>query len=890
MTCENSLKQNGISKVRTNCNGCMMAAGMLLFALFTSVVCRAGEEPGYDAITISLNMPQVGSIEIPAVIRDQELYLSATDVFNFLKIKNSLSPDLNVVTGFIINPDSVFIIDKTRNRIIYSGHIFELDEDDLILEEGSLYLRSDYFGKAFGLECTFNFRSLSAVMYTNRELPVIRELRQKMMRRNLSRLKRELKADTTISLKRPLLHFGMADWSVVTRQLQGRADTRLNLSMGGVVAGGEATVSLNYQSNSPFIASKQYYSWRFVNNDHPFLRQIRIGNIAPQATSTILSPVIGVQITNAPTRYRYSFGTYTLNDYTEPGWIVELYVNNVMVDYTKADASGSFTFEIPLVYGSSLVQLRFYGPWGEERSSVKNIVIPFSLLPPDELEYTVSTGIVTDNLNNRFARANVNYGLSRRMTMGGGVEYLFSLTPAKGMPFLNTTFQLASNMLVSGEYMHGVRSKGVFSYHPLSGIQFQLNYTKYAKGQQAINSRSFEERKAIVSMPLRTPRFVMYSRFTLSQIIAPQGVYSKETKYRDIPKIKYTSTDLMLSTAFGPLSSNLTTYGLFIDKTDPYVYSHLSLAYRLPAKFVFKPQAQFQYNQGRFMMMRLELEKQLSGKGFLNMSYEKNFRTRSSNIMIGLSYNLSFVRTAFSASRNNKTTTLVQSAAGSLVYDKRTKYLNFSNRNKVGSCGAVIQPYLDLNCNGIREKNEPKVSGLSVRSNGGRIVPDPQDTVIRILDLEPYNKYYIELDDTRFENIAWRIKNKTMNVTIGPNQLQLIEVPVAVEGEAAGMVYFMEGQVRKGIGRIIISFYNSKSALVGRTVTEADGFFNYLGFPPGSYTARVDIDQLHNLGLVSSPAILPFTIASDKNGAVEDGLEFTIRSAKGNDLPSYDGP
>ena len=113
---------------------------------------------------------------------------------------------------------------------------------------------------------------------------------------------------------------------------------------------------------------------------------------------------------------------------TEPGWIVELYINNVLVDYIKADASGFFTFEVPLIYGNSMVKLKFFGPWGEERTREQNISIPFNFLPPKTLEYTVGAGIVEDTLMSRFSRADVNYGVTRSLTVGAGAEYLSSLS------------------------------------------------------------------------------------------------------------------------------------------------------------------------------------------------------------------------------------------------------------------------------------------------------------------------------------------------------------------------------------------------------------------------------------------------------------------------------
>ena len=181
-----------------------------------------------------------------------------------------------------------------------------------------------------------------------------------------------------------------------------------------MIAGGEATASLYYNSTDPFSEKQQYYLWRYVNNDFAPLRQVMAGKIRTNSISSLYNPVIGVQLTNTPTTYRRSFGSYTLSDKTEPGWIVELYVNNVLVDYVKADASGFFTFQIPLVYGNSLVKLKFFGPWGEERIREQNIIIPYNFLPEKTLEYTISAGIVEDTLRSRFSRASVNYGATRK--------------------------------------------------------------------------------------------------------------------------------------------------------------------------------------------------------------------------------------------------------------------------------------------------------------------------------------------------------------------------------------------------------------------------------------------------------------------------------------------
>jgi outer membrane usher protein FimD/PapC len=114
---------------------------------------------------------------------------------------------------------------------------------------------------------------------------------------------------------------------------------------------------------------------------------------------------------------------------------VELYVNNVIVDYKTADASGLYTFNVPLVYGSTEVMLKFYGPYGEERIQRQYLNIPFNFLPKGELEYNVSYGTVLDKHRSRFAKAEAQYGVTRYLTVGR-VEYLSSITTGKEMPFL----------------------------------------------------------------------------------------------------------------------------------------------------------------------------------------------------------------------------------------------------------------------------------------------------------------------------------------------------------------------------------------------------------------------------------------------------------------------
>ena len=736
---------------------------------------------------------------------------------------------------------------------------------DLIRTETNLYLLSKYFGEIFGLDCKFNFRALSVSLTTKLELPVMREIRLEMMRQNISRLKGETKADIVIQRSRPAFHFGMADWSVVSTQELGlKTDTRFNLALGSNIAGGEANAYLNYNTNETFSEKQQYYYLRFVNNNRSFLRQSTFGKIATDATSSIYNPVVGVRLTNTPTTYRRSFGTYPLSDYTNPGWMVELYVNNVLVDYKKADASGFFNFQVPLVYGNSAIKLKFYGPWGEERSKEQQIIVPFNFLPPKEFEYTLNAGMVEDSTRSIFSRASMNYGVSRAITIGTGVEYLSSVVTGTMMPFVSLATRPFSNMLLSGEYVYGVRGKGILSYQMPNNIQFELNYTKYQPGQKAVNFNYLEERKAILTLPFRGKNFSFYNRMTYNQIILPVTGYS-------------TAEWLISGTVLG-VSANLTNYAMFVRNNDPYIYSNLSFSFRLPHGYLLNPQAQYEYSQHELISAKAGVEKYLFKNGFFSLSYENNFKSSIQSVQAGFRYDLPFAQTGFTTRQTNDQTTLMEMARGSLILDHKTNYMGVNNRVSVGKGGIVFAPFLDLNCNNRRDAGEPRAKGLNIRISGGNASENERDTIVRVMDLEPYTKYYVELDANSFDNVAWRIRNKTLSIVVDPNMFKLVEIPVAVVGEVSGMVFNGKKENQEGLGRIIVNIFDLKSRLAGKTLSEQDGYFSYLGLVPGDYEVKIDTAQLRKLHLLVTPEKQAITIKKTRDGDIVEGIDFTLKS------------
>src|ERR1035437_5979296 len=225
-----------------------IASSILYLIIFTPNHCLSQDKIEFEEISVTLFVQGIGSTEISALIREKDIYLPINTIFDFLKIKNTVSSGIDTVAGFFINPTETYLIDRVSRKIIFQNKVFNLKPDDLIRTETNLYMSLPYYGDVFGLMCKFDFRSLSVVLNTKIELPAIREMRIEEMRKNIRRLTGETKSDTTINRNYPLLHFGMADWSVnSTQQLQSMvSDTRFNLALGGTIAGGETYLNANY--------------------------------------------------------------------------------------------------------------------------------------------------------------------------------------------------------------------------------------------------------------------------------------------------------------------------------------------------------------------------------------------------------------------------------------------------------------------------------------------------------------------------------------------------------------------------------------------------------------------------------------------------------------------
>lgn len=821
----------------------------------------------YDEISVRVLIDGYRIFYVSAIYgNNQMLFVNLEELFQTLNIPCIAGQAGNTLSGFIENESRKYTLDYAARQVKIGTKIIAT-QDRLIRVSGTIYMESALFAKVFGMTLTFNFRTVTILLKSDFELPVLKEFRLEKLRKNVSKIKGEIIADTVLKRNYHLLKFGTADWSAGSFQISnGPAYHHFSLGVGAELLYGEADVSINYYSQYKFDNRQLNYIWRWVDNDKTIIKQAQAGKIYNQTIAYINAPIIGAVIRNTPTTIRKASGFYAINDYTEPNWNVELYINNMMVDYTKADASGLYHFKVPIVYGYTTLKLKFFGPMGEERTVERTMNVPYSVMPAKEFEYGLTGGMVQDSSSSRFGRAEFNYGVNRFMTVGGGLEYLSSLYNSPYIPFANATMQPFNKLTINLEYAYGVKARGLMNFYLHKDILLEIDYAKFEKGQRATLFNAPEERKIKLSVPFHFKKLTGFSKLDLLQMV--YDTYN------------YNQSNLMVSAYYQQFSANSSTLVNWIGHLSAYVISDLALSYRMRKGITIRPSAQFDVREGNLITSKIMVEKYIP-RGNFSVSYERNARNGENYFNLNFKYDLPFARSNFSASHNNGQLMTAESIQGSLALGGDNGFVYTSNNSMAGKGGILLYPFLDLNRNGKFDVGEKMVKIKSVVTMGGKVIYSRKDSIVRITDLNAFTNYLVEFQDSYLENIAWQFKHKTYQVLIDPNQFKRVDVPVISVGEVSGMANLVQKNLLKGLRgiHVLLTGKNSKK-IVAETLSETDGYIYYMGLEPGDYIATVDPAQLALLQMDCSPMQIPIHISQSIEGDVVGGLDFTLRAIK----------
>lgn len=828
---------------------------------------------------MQLTVDRLGSTIIPALYRDERVFLPLTEIFRFLEVKMVRTSSGAIVSGFFIDESNTYVVDTREKRIVVGENERWLADDEIITSETEIYIQPQVIAEAFNVECRFNFRSLHVRISSTEDFPAIRLMKRDGEHDRL-RLRRDSAiADKLVDRDAGAFRFSIFDWQLASSRSFDRHIETYDLSLGGELMGGDLSARLNRTMGDSVGWRDIDWQWRFADPGEGFLTQTIYGRGITPPIPVAYGLIDGFFMTNSPVRQRRSFGSYLVSGQTEPGWTVDVYVNRELVTFTIADAAGHYQVSVPLTYGSTNITLKFLGPWGEERTEEQLIRVPYTFLPQGNIEYAVSGGLSREESPRWLAQGVAQIGILPDLTVGFGTQYLTRWPEKLLLPYGTLSLRVNDEILAGVEYAAGYRLAARASHVSASGRSVEGLYQVLYPDPSASS----------LSGRLHKGRVALSSPFHLGMLLGTAGVagaYEWGSSEFSVAALEANLGLYFHGFALGYyLNGSLPRWSGEFLKGD--LNSTLTISRQIFWQVSARSNLRFDYIRNRVVGLGARIERGILGLGQAALSANYSTIDKRTVVQFDFKYDLPFAGSRLTLRSDQGNLSLNQNFGGTIAYDDAAAEVLVGNRSAVGRGCITLRPFLDENSNGLFDEGEPAVENVEVKANGGRIMAG-EDGIVRIAELPAYETCRIELSPRNLEYLSWRPVFKVIDVIVDPNSFKEIPVPITVAGEVVGAVTKMQGALEMAQGGVRVLFKSTTTGKIDTVTTFSNGEYDLMGLAAGTYESYVDRAQLRALGLQSEPSVSHVTLRAVREGDFVDNVAFKLfprptASPRGND-------
>jgi outer membrane protein OmpA-like peptidoglycan-associated protein len=542
------------------------------------------------------------------------------------------------------------------------------------------------------------------------------------------------------------------------------------------------------------------------------------------------------------------------------------------VSYKKTDSNGYYKFEVPISYGSNYLAFRSYDNFGEEKSFERLIQIPSSFLPAGEFEYTLTAGRLKYLDWKKTSELLFNYGINSHITLGSGLQYIDDSRVSRFTPFLHSSARVGDNLIVSGEYIYKNRSRGKLNLLLPSQIGTEISYTRYAVNRFFNTGKYSEEKNFLLQLPFRKEQISFGFRFNLREV-------SYLNDYRFLNG--FGSAYIYLYGIYSSLNTSASWSRIEGRYKSQIFMSSILTSFNLFKNILFQSQMDIDHYRREVNFVRANFYRNIFNGLWLDFSIYRNFISKVTGFSLNLRWDLPFsqINSRMESSQNHYT--FYQNARGTIGYDANKDQLLTDNRNWVRRGAVTVRPFLDENNNGILDVNETELS-LKMRADisSGKSLHQPDNNNLWIVDLEPYDTCFIQIDQTSFDNPLLKLRYNKYSFIVDPNRFKDIAIPIYTTGEVSGKVLKESVKGLKALSGVKINFQRVDGSYRTDAKSISSGEYFCESFLPGVYKVFIDSALLRKLSLLSVPDTLYFEVKSRQEGDIIDGLNFVLRERK----------
>ncbi len=876
-------------------------------------------------LRINLGNYLIISDGIEAYKENEKLFIPFLEFCDNIEFPVDSEGDETNLQGWFITEKQPFFLDLAQGRASLGKKNYELTAEDVRVFEGKLYVSLDLLQKWLPIISVLDEREQLLQLISKKPLPVeeIYERDRRWEKMNEEKEVRE-KKDYEIEIIK-------SSYSLATLPL---VDLRYKYQVGQTKSNGSDSAGelqtfisgdflyLNHQIYSSFTDS------RITNARITSGRKDADGKLLGplKATSFSLGDVYtpefvltsrnqagrGLAVSNYPEGF-VATDRITIEGVMNAGWDVEIYRNDLLLDFKKVASDGTYEFpNVDLVSGTNIIKLVFYGPYGQRREETRRYLLNADVIKKRGFYYNFAANsqdqdliaIKNSSANNQNPSNDPKYGSSRRfgeiiygLTRSTSIAANFASLPIDGSTKQQQQEYRGLSLRTSIFDIFGRYDfvKDVVDHSGANRLSLQTTLANYNFSfERKSYDKEFlsEDHLAAVDPLITRTEAKVNGAFNLSHItLSPLllSLYYVKSDYDSSNSRKELEGDL--STNIG---SRLNLAQFFRKVTDERINDSTrnTILGRTTANLkVVTPmniRAILSYNlkpKSSLTSSNESLDYNLKSGVILNLNHTYSFpqnTTRSSNsFMLNISKSIKQYILSLGSGYTNGAGTNGYNVNISLFtsfgYDARYGAGIISGTPMTNSAIVSARVFLDKNNNNFYDKGEEVLPDIGISAEGAGIVTTNKNGVAMLTGIPANKTTRIKLDTGTLVDPYWVAKKQSFDLITHAGAIANIDFPISLSGDAEGYVKIKVGNEITEAANVELELVDSEGNISKTTRSASDGYYVFQGVPYGKYKVRTSIDQSIRLGLESN---VFYNLEVGENFQSSSGFNFLIEPLK----------
>lgn len=801
------------------------------------------------------------SQDIYAIKSNDQIYLSLFDFMNVLEFPIDYDRDNLTGSGWFLREDWQIEFDLAQGLVTSRGTEFELNENNILEQDGDIFVDQKSLEQWFGLVLEINPEQQIVDIESPFPFPAVAKSKRESKFNGRNDYAQRVAVLPRYEQPKSNFDINTLDVALGNQLQRNRLGDSTNRTSASVAAQGEilkhnAYIFATADDNDELRNVRARLFKRSENDD--LLGPLNARAYAFGDVDEVRIPLVsegdqnlGFYFTNS-TLENTDFATTNIEGRLFPGWDVQLFRNGVQIDTQTVGPDGEYDFEnIQLFAGDNDFELFFFGPQGEIRSQNVSVPVSQALLSSQDNTYEISASledsqtyrdIFTDNEDadtpNLTARYNKLIGDNHLAYMGFRTSQVegdrkFFLTTGSTSTLGNTL--LDTNLAVDQE---GEASAQALVRRNLLGWDTSL--------RARVNSEDFEFEQSLLDtlyeVAFNAQKQLTFGGFRSSVLL--DSLY-RETEFNG----DFKSLGLSLANSFfgtsvsNRLSYESASYDEINDITteDTNLLHILSLRKNfgrffltLGSTYAFTPESDFRSIRG-------QLNYRHSNNFSTDLTLERNYRSDLDSARLNLNYLNDHYRLSPFIQYNTEDEIFAGVNLNFSMYDvPNSSFPEFTHSRLTNRGAASAFVYHDQNGNHVFDEGDTPLEGAEIQSlPSTRRAVTNESGYATMYDLPTNRATDISIANNGLQDPFMIPSTQGNSVYPVEGTIYNLEFPVQSTGEIDGTVYtydLNEGKKNPvGFQTVELIPLDNPNATPLVVKAERDGYYVSYLIPPGDY-------------------------------------------------------